>query len=199
MTWDVWNTDNELTHLEDQLIPKTISLFAFPLTVFVANCHNPVHIISVVDNKCRQVLDIHAYIGSLFYLVNKPTNNSTFSDYQQFTLLVCPIFMKHNFNFQLLFSNKLDTLSKAYEIYLNFVANLLICFQLFCSLWKYIIIYIAGRWEFKRFHNETGIGHFLWYFLNKSGIKLRPMISFAKIWCFNHKIRAHTLSFKQKR
>ena len=38
------------------------------LTVFVAQGHNPVHVISIVHNITREVFDIHANIWSFFHL-----------------------------------------------------------------------------------------------------------------------------------
>lgn len=38
------------------------------LTVFVAQCHNPVHVISIVHNITREVFDIDAYIRPFFHL-----------------------------------------------------------------------------------------------------------------------------------
>lgn len=46
------------------------------LTVFVAQCHNPVHVVSVVHNITREVFDIHTNIWSFFHLCWKNTKSS---------------------------------------------------------------------------------------------------------------------------
>lgn len=38
------------------------------LTVFVAQCHNPVHVVSIIHNVTREVFDIHTNIWSFFNL-----------------------------------------------------------------------------------------------------------------------------------
>lgn len=43
-------------------------LLVILLTVFVAQRHNPVHVVSIVHNVTREVFDIYANIRSFFHL-----------------------------------------------------------------------------------------------------------------------------------
>jgi hypothetical protein len=48
--------------------PSTLETVIKDHTVFVADSHNSIHVITCIDNKCRQVFDVDTNVRSFFYL-----------------------------------------------------------------------------------------------------------------------------------
>lgn len=73
-------------------IYKNIQIFVSELTIFVSQCHNAIHVISIIYYKSRQIFDINTNIWSLFNLNNKITIEDKLTSVNSLLIIIVDLY-----------------------------------------------------------------------------------------------------------